>query len=102
MEIRIGKYILRSDGMSLWIEEECVNEKTGKKYNRRVAGYAGNWSILTRQFCEHKYKSSDAESVREFLKDMEQTFQDMLMLNEAAVKKDFKLVKKNARERKVK
>lgn len=106
MEIRIGNYILRSDGMSLWIEEEYEGKdaKTGrkKKQTRRVAGYAGNWSILARQFCEHKYKNSDAESVREFLKEMEQTFQDMLMLNEAAVKKDFRLVKKNAKERKIK
>ena len=106
MEIRIGNYIIRSDGLCMWVEEEYDGKdaKTGKtkKQTRRVAGYAGNWSILTRQFCEHRYKSSDAESVREFLKEMEQTFQDMLMLNEAAVKKDFRMVKKTAKERKIK
>ena len=106
MRIEIGRYTLRSDGLCLWIEEEyeITNKKTGKtkKLTRRVAGYATSWSNLVYQFCSHRYMNSDAESVREFLKDMEQTFQDMLMLNEAAVKKDFRMVKKTAKERKIK
>lgn len=105
MEIKIGKYTLKSDGFCLWIEEEYEGKtKTGKAktQKRRVAGYATSWSNLVYQFCSHRYMNSDAESVREFLKEMEQTFQDMLMLNETAVKKDFRMVKKTAKERKIK
>lgn len=105
MEIKIGRYILRSDGLCMWVEEEYEGKDAKgkpKMQTRRVAGYASSWSNLVYQFCNHRYMNSDAESVREFLKEMEQTFQDMLMLNEAAVKKDFRLVKKNAKERKIK
>ena len=105
MDIKVGKYSLRSDMYSLWVEEEYegkdANDKP-KKAKRRVAGYAGNMEILTRQFCEHRYKDSDAETVRELLKILTQTFEDMKTLNEAAVKNDFKIIRKLQKERGIK
>lgn len=89
----------------MWIDEEYEGEdaKGRKKIaKRRVAGYASSWSNLVHQFCQHRYKGSDAETMREFLKEMEQTFKDMVMLNETAVKADFKKVKKLTKERGIK
>ena len=105
MNIKVGRYALRSDGYAMWIEEEYVGKDAkgrDKKQTRRVAGYAGNMEILTRQFCQHKYMNSDAETMRELLKELTQTIADMVELNEAAVKKDFKIVRKTAKERGVK
>ena len=105
MKIQIGKFTLESDLYSMWITEEYEGKDAKgrpKKATRRVAGYAGNMAILTRQFCEHRYKGSDAESVRELLKVLTQTIEDMNTLNEAAVKNDFRIIRKLQKERKIK
>ena len=105
MKIEVGKYTLCSDQYSLWIEESYEGKDSkgrAKMQTRRVAGYAGNMAILMKQFCNHKYKSSDAETMRELLKELTQTFADMVELNEKAVKNDFKVVRKIMKERGVK
>ena len=105
MKIQVGRYTLESDLYSMWISEECEGKDANgkpKKSTRRVAGYARDMKNLTSQFCDHKYKSSDAETMRELLKVLTQTFEDMKALDEAAVKKDFRIIRKIQKERGIK
>ena len=97
MDIQVGRYHLRSDGLSLWIDEEYETKtKTGKKRvaKKRVAGYAPNITLLMRQFMRHRYMSADAETMRELLKVLQQTLVDMDALKKAAVKEDFKVIRR--------
>lgn len=105
MEIKVGKYRMMSDTMSMWIMEDYeTKDSKGKprKAERRVAGWAGNMQILCRQFNRHRYMGSDAESMRELLKVLSQTMTDMEELNSKAVKEDFKIVRKVMKERGIK
>lgn len=89
MEIRIGKYILKSDAFCYWIEEEYEGkDKNGrkKKSRRRVAGYVSTLDILYRQFVEHKHKASEATTVAELVKDMKECAEDIEAIKKTATK----------------
>lgn len=105
MKIQVGKYALQSDSYSMWITEdyEVINEKTGRKNKRerKVGGYSTNYKHLLRSFCEHRHKASEAETVKELVKELEQTYADMVALNDAAVKNDFRILKKLGKEKKI-
>lgn len=101
MDVRIGKYILKSDGYSLWVEEEYVGkDKNGKekKQTRRVAGYAYSLDNLIHQFVSHKHKASEATTVAELLKEWKQVAIDTEEIKKTALAKDFKVVRKIAKE----
>lgn len=85
MKIRVGKYILRSDPYCLWIEEEYIQEKSGKTASKRIAGYASSLSNLMRQFSEAKLCGSDAETIEQLISDLRDIMADMIKLNEAAI-----------------
>lgn len=92
MEIRIGKYILRSDGFAYWIEEEYEGEDSKKRkkiQTRQVAGYASTLDNLYRQFVEHRYKASEAKTVAELIKEMKETAADIEAIKKAATKEHF-------------
>ena len=88
MNIRVGKYILRSDPYCLWIEEE-YKQQNGKTASKRVAGYATSLSNLMRQFGEAKLLGSNAETLEQLISDLRDVMADMIKLNEAAVEKRF-------------
>ena len=97
MEIRVGKYLLKSDGFAYWIEEEFTSkDKRGKEKvsTRRVAGYAATLDILYRQFVEHKHKASEATTVAELLKEMKQTAEDIEAIKKTATEKGFKRMRR--------
>lgn len=97
MEIKIGKYTLKSDPLCMWIDEEYIGkDKKGreKKQTRRVAGYAYSLDNLIRQFVEHKHRASEAETVAELLKAMQQIAIDTEEIKKTALKEDFKLMRK--------
>lgn len=101
MEIRVGKYILRSDRFCMWIDEEReVKEgKTkGKKTTTRVAGYSQNLEQLYRSFVQHKYKSAEATTVKELLKVFQQTEFDLMEIRKTATKEDFRIIRQLAKE----
>ena len=101
MEIRIGDFILKSDGYSMWIEEEYMGKDAKgkpKKQTRRVAGYAGNIDILCRQFIEHRHKNNDATTVAELLKVLQKTATDMETIKKTALKEDFRILRKINKE----
>lgn len=96
MEIRVGKYILKSDRYSMWIEEEHeVKEgKTkGKKVTKRVAGFTSNFDLLLRDFVRVKHRDNDAQTVKELLEILKKTAEDTEQIKKAALKEDFKLIR---------
>lgn len=101
MDIRVGKYILRSDQYCLWIDEEYTSKgkdgKPGKKQTRRVAGYAPNIDILVRQFVAHKHMASEAKTVEELIKELKQIVEDIALIKKTAVANDLKAMRKTAK-----
>ena len=71
-EIKIGKYIIKGDGMCLWIDEEYVGQrkdgKAGKPTTKRVAGYVSNYEELFKDFIDVKARSAEAREVKDVLK----------------------------------
>lgn len=102
MEIRVGKFILRSDQYSMWIDEEYQskgkNGKPGRVQTRKVAGYKRTISQLYDSFIGHKFRSSEATTVAELLKDLKQLEQDLSEIRKTAVKEDFKLIRATGRK----
>ena len=102
MDIRVGRYYLRSDMYAMWIEEEYQSKgkdgKPGRVQRRKVAGYTNNIDNLIRQFCEHKHMASEATTVEELIKELKQTAEDAAELKKTAVANDLKAMRKTAKE----
>lgn len=102
MEIRIGKYILRSDQFCFWIEEEYVskgkNGKPGRKQTRKVAGYTNSIDTLVKQFVAHKHRASEATTVEQLVREMKQIAEDAALVKKTAVANDLKAMRKIAKE----
>lgn len=102
MDIRVGRFILRSDQYCMWIEEEYQSKgkdgKPGRMQRRKVAGYKNNIDDLVRQFCEHKHMASEATTVEELIKEWKQIAEDAALLKKTAVANDLKAMRKTAKE----
>ena len=101
MEIRVGRFILRSDEKSMWIEEEYQSKgkdgKPGRMQRRKVAGYTNSIDNLIRQFCEHKHMASEATTVDELIKEWKQIIEDASLIKKTAVANDLKAMRKTAK-----
>lgn len=105
MEIRIGKYVLRSDKFSMWIDAEYEakdknGNPTGKTATRRVAGYTTSWEYLLRDFIEVQHRDNDAKTVKELLKVFKQVAEDTEAIKKTALKEDFRIIRKIDKESK--
>ena len=72
MDVRIGKFIIRSDAYCMWIDEEYTGKTRGgeeKLYTRQVAGYVRNFEQLLENFLEKRMRGSDARDVEAVLKE---------------------------------
>ena len=102
MEIRVGKFILRSDQYSMWVDEEYQSKgksgKPGRVQTRKVAGYSRTLTQLYDSFIGHKFRTSEATTVAELLKDLKQLEQDLSEIRKTAVKEDFKMIRKVGKE----
>lgn len=102
MEIRIGKYILRSDKYSMWIDEEYTVQEgktKGKKVTKKVAGYSTTFENLLHSFIQVKHRDNDAKSVKELIEIMKKTAEDTELIKKTALKEDFKLMRQIAKEK---
>lgn len=101
MEIRTGKYILRSDQYCFWVDEEYEskgkNGKPGKMQTKKVAGYSTTLEGLWRSFAQHKFRNSEATTVKELLTELKQAEQDLGELKKTALKEDFKMLRQTAK-----
>lgn len=101
MEIRVGKYILRSDGYCMWIEEEYIGKDAKgreKKATRRVTGYASSIENLIRQFVEHKHKANGADTMTKLIRELKQIADDTETIKTAILKEDFRRMSKLKKE----
>lgn len=73
MEVKIGRYTVKSDPYCMWITETRKNAHSGirevknEEVESMVAGYTNNIEYLYEDFCEKKFRNSDAKTVKEFL-----------------------------------
>lgn len=77
MDIKVGKYIIKSDQYNLWIEEEYqakIKKKDGetgeKTRTRNITGYHHNWTGLINSFITKGINRSDATEVKDLLRDI--------------------------------
>lgn len=71
MEIRRGKYILRSEPMCCWIDEEYVSEKTGKLVTKNISGYYPDFRMLCEKgLPRHILVSSEAKSMKKLVEEV--------------------------------
>jgi hypothetical protein len=70
MEIKRGRYILRSDTACCWIDEEYIG-KNGKKVVRNASGYYPTFRQLADWgLAPHSLRESEATSMKKLLEDM--------------------------------
>jgi hypothetical protein len=101
MEIKVGKYVLRSDRFCMWIGEEYEVQKgktKGKTVTKRVAGYSDSFDTLLRRFVKTKHRDNDAKTVKELLEVFKKTAEDTEAIKKTAIKEDFKLIRQKSKE----
>lgn len=70
MEIKRGKYYLRSDAACCWVDEEYTTEK-GKLVTKNISGYYPNFRMLAEHgLPSHLIRSSEATSMRKLIEDV--------------------------------
>lgn len=100
MDIQVGRFILKSDMWTYWIEEEYEGEdKKGKTklMTRRVTGYCTSLESLYRSFTEHRHKASEATTMTQLIREMQQTLADITAIKKSAAENDFKMLRKTAK-----
>ena len=80
MDIKAGKYTLRSDSQCFWIEETRVTEKEdgteGKEYQVRASGYYAHIEDLLANFITRRFRSSDKEKMEDVLNELAEAVKD--------------------------
>ena len=80
MDIKAGKYTLRSDSQCFWVEETRVAEKDdgteGKEYQSRVSGYYAHIEDLLADFITRRFRSSDKEKMEDVLNELADAVKD--------------------------
>lgn len=80
MDIKAGKYTLRSDSQCFWIEETRVTEKEdgtkGKPYQARVSGYYAHIEDLLEDFVTRRFRNSDKEKMEDVLRELNTALKD--------------------------
>ena len=80
MDIKVGKYTLRSDSQCFWIEETRVVENDdgtkGKPYQARVSGYYAHIEDLLADFITRRFRSSDKEKMEDVLNELAEAVKD--------------------------
>ena len=71
MDVKVGRFIIRSDAYCMWIDEEYEGKTKGgevKVATRQVAGYVATFQQLYEDYMAKKMRGSDATEVKEVLK----------------------------------
>ena len=80
MDIKAGKYTLRSDSQCFWIEETRVTEREdgteGKEYQARVSGYYAHIEDLLADFITRRFRSSDKKKMEDVLNELAEAVKD--------------------------
>ena len=80
MDIKAGKYTLRSDSQCFWIEETRVTENEdgtkGKPYQARVSGYYAHIEDLLADFITRRFRNSDKQKIEDVLNELAEAVKD--------------------------
>lgn len=101
IEIKVGRYTILSDGLSLWIMEEYEGKDKNDKpkmQKRKVAGYAYSIDTLVHQFVSHKHKAAEAKTVADLIKVWKEVAEDTEAIKKTALKHDLTRARKIAKE----
>ena len=94
MDIKAGKYTLRSDSQCFWIEETRVAEKedgeAGKEYQVRASGYYAHIEDLLANFITRRFRSSDKEMMEDVLNELAEAVKDSKKIVREYAKKKVK------------
>ena len=94
MDIKAGKYTLRSDSQCFWIEETRVAEKDdgteGKEYQVRASGYYAHIEDLLANFITRRFRSSDKEKMEDVLEELAEAVKDSKKIVREYAKKKVK------------
>lgn len=94
MDIKAGKYTLRSDSQCFWIEETRVAEKKdgteGKEYQARASGYYAHIEDLLADFVTRRFRSSDKEKMEDVLNELAEAVKDSKKIIREYAKKKVK------------
>ena len=94
MDIKAGKYTLRSDSQCFWIEETKVTEKedgeAGKEYQVRASGYYAHIEDLLANFITRRFRSSDKEKMEDVLEELAEAVKDSKKIVREYAKKKVK------------
>lgn len=92
MEIKVGRYTLKSDKFAMYIDEDYVAEN-GKKGTRQVAGYCTRMDYLLADFIEKQINDSDAKKLKDVMQKIADATDEAKAIAIAAYKGDFKIVR---------
>ncbi len=94
MDIKAGKYTLRSDSQCFWIEETKVTEKEDgteeKEYQVRASGYYAHIEDLLANFITRRFRSSDKEKMEDVLNELAEAVKDSKKIVREYAKKKVK------------
>ena len=94
MDIKAGKYTLRSDSQCFWIEETRVTEKdggeAGKEYQVRASGYYAHIEDLLADFVTRRFRSSDKQMMEDVLNELAEAVKDSKKIVREYVRKKVK------------
>ena len=96
MEIKIGKYTLKSDYFCCWLNQEVKTGK-GKISQKRITGYYRDIGLLLDDFIDMRVKDSDASSMKQVLAEIEQATKDAKKIAREAYKGKFALEERGRR-----
>lgn len=96
MKIKFGKFILNSDKLSWWIEEEYEIKKgknKGKTELRNVTGWCNSFEKCRNSFIERRIGENGATALLEVLDGFSSLFEDLKALDEVKFKADAEKLK---------
>ena len=97
MEIKSGRYILKSDKFSMYILEEYKQEN-GEIGTKQVAGFCTTLESLLTDFVDKKLKDNDAKSVEEVIKILDKASKEVRQSGKDAAKGKFRIVRNKESE----
>lgn len=81
-----GTLKLYGDRWSYWITRE-ISSESGKCYEKRIAGYRNNLSLLAEDMLKSRLSDSDAKTMKQVLKEFDKARKDYLELIKDFLKK---------------
>ena len=96
MEIKTGKFTLKSDRFCCWLEQEVKTEK-GHTRNQRITGFYRDIGLLLDNFIDLRVKDSDASDMKQVLAEIESATKDAKKIAREAYKGKFALEERGRR-----